>query len=150
MAINSVLYSSENEVWATPQDLFNRLNDEFHFDIDVCATPENAKCSKFFSPLDDGLSQDWQGVCWMNPPYGKKIGAWMKKAMEAKTTVVCLVPSRTDTKWWHDYAMKADEIRFIKGRLKFGNSKNSAPFPSAIIVFGKTHKDLKVCSMERG
>lgn len=74
----------------------------------------------------------------------------MKKAMEAKTTVVCLVPSRTDTKWWHDYAMKADEIRFIKGRLKFGNSKNSAPFPSAIIVFGKTHKYLKVCSMERG
>lgn len=150
MAINKVLYSSENEVWETPQDLFNRLNDEFHFDIDVCATPENAKCSKFFSPLDDGLSHDWQGVCWMNPPYGKKIGAWMKKAMEAKTTVVCLVPSRTDTKWWHDYAMKADEIRFIKGRLKFGNSKNSAPFPSAIIVFGKTNKDLKVCSMERG
>ena len=150
MAINKVLYSSENEVWETPQDLFNRLNDEFHFDIDVCATPENAKCSKFFSPLDDSLSQDWQGVCWMNPPYGKKIGVWMKKAMEAKTTVVCLVPSRTDTKWWHDFAMKANEIRFIKGRLKFGNSKNSAPFPSAIIVFGKTHKDLKVCSMERG
>lgn len=150
MAINSILYSSESEVWETPQDLFNMLDDEFHFDIDVCATPENAKCSTFFSPLDDGLSQDWKGVCWMNPPYGKKIGAWMKKAMEAKTTVVCLVPSRTDTKWWHDYAMKADEIRFIKGRLKFGNSKNSAPFPSAIIVFGKTHKDLKVCSMGRG
>ena len=150
MTINKVLYSSENEVWETPQDLFNRLNDEFHFDIDVCATPENAKCSKFFSPLNDGLSQDWQGVCWMNPPYGKKIGVWMKKDMEAKTTVVCLVPSRTDTKWWHDFAMKANEIRFIKGRLKFGNSKNSAPFPSAIIVFGKTHKDLKVCSMERG
>lgn len=150
MAINKVLYSSENEVWETPQDLFNMLNDEFHFDIDVCATSENAKCSKFFSPLDDGLSQDWQGVCWMNPPYGKKIGTWMKKAMEAETTVVCLVPSRTDTKWWHEYAMKASEIRFIKGRLKFGDSKNSAPFPSAIIVFGKTHKDLKVCSMERG
>lgn len=150
MAINKVLYSSENEVWETPQDLFNMLDDEFHFDIDVCATPENAKCSKFFSPLDDGLAQDWQGVCWMNPPYGKKIGAWMKKAMEAETTVVCLVPSRTDTKWWHEYAMKASEIRFIKGRLKFGDSKNSAPFPSAIIVFGKTHKDLKVCSMERG
>lgn len=150
MAINKVLYSSENEVWETPQELFNRLNDEFHFDIDVCATSENAKCSKFFSPLDDGLSQDWQGVCWMKPPYGKKIGAWMKKAMEAETTVVCLVPSRTDTKWWHEYIMKASEIRFIKGRLKFGDSKNSAPFPSAIIVFGKTHKDLKVCSMERG
>lgn len=72
MAINKVLYSSENEVWETPQELFNILNDEFHFDIDVCATAENAKCSKFFSPLDDGLSHDWQGVCWMNPPYGKK------------------------------------------------------------------------------
>lgn len=73
MAINKVLYSSENEVWETPQDLFNMLDDEFHFDIDVCATSENAKCSKFFPPpLDDGLSQDWQGVCWMNPPYGKK------------------------------------------------------------------------------
>ena len=150
MAINNILYSSESAVWETPQALFNKLNDEFHFDIDVCATPENAKCCKFFSPLDDGLSQDWQGVCWMNPPYGKKIVAWMKKALEAETTVVCLVPSRTDTKWWHEYAMKASEIRFIKGRLKFGDSKNSAPFPSAIIVFGKTHKDLKVCSMERG
>ena len=72
MTINKVLYSSESEVWETPQDLFNMLDDEFHFDIDVCATSENAKCSKFFSPLDDGLSQDWQGVCWMNPPYGKK------------------------------------------------------------------------------
>lgn len=72
MAINNILYSSESEVWETPQALFNKLNDEFHFDIDVCATPENAKCCKFFSPLDDGLSQDWQGVCWMNPPYGKK------------------------------------------------------------------------------
>lgn len=150
MAINNILYSSESVVWETPQALFNKLNDEFHFDIDVCATPENAKCCKFFSPLDDGLSQDWQGVCWMNPPYGKKIGAWMKKALEAETTVVCLVPSRTDTKWWHEYVMKASEIRFIKGRLKFGDSKNSAPFPSAIIVFGNTHKDLKVCSMERG
>lgn len=150
MAINKALYSSDNEVWETPQDLFNILDSEFHFDIDVCATAENAKCANFFSPLDNGLSQDWYGVCWMNPPYGKKIGSWMKKAMEAKTTVVCLVPARTDTKWWHEYAMKAKEIRFIKGRLKFGHSKNSAPFPSAVIVFGKTHNDLKICSMERG
>lgn len=142
MTISKVLYSSESEVWETPQDLFNRLNDEFHFDTDVCATSENAKCPKFFSPSMDGLRQDWQGVCWMNPPYGKKIGAWMKKAMEAEATVVCLVPSRTDTKWWHEYAMKASEIRFIKGRLKFGDSKNSAPFPSAIIVFRK--KILKI------
>ena len=135
MAINSVLYSSESEVWETPKDLFDKLDAEFHFDIDVCALPSNAKCTTFFTPEQDGLTQKWEGVCWMNPPYGRKIGAWMRKALEAKTTVVCLVPARTDTKWWHDYAMKASEIRFVKGRLKFGDSKNSAPFPSAIIVF---------------
>jgi phage N-6-adenine-methyltransferase len=150
MAINKVLYSSANEVWETPQDLFDSLDAEFHFDIDVCAMPSNAKCDKFYSPEMDGLQQDWQGVCWMNPPYGKKIGDWMRKALESKATVVCLVPSRTDTKWWHDYAMKATEIRFIKGRLKFGDSKNSAPFPSAIVIFRQTQDDLKVCSMEKG
>jgi hypothetical protein len=85
----------------------------------------------------DGLQQKWKGVCWMNPPYGKEIKKWMKKAYESSlegATVVCLVPSRTDTKWWHEYAMKG-EIEFIKGRLKFGGSKNSAPFPSAVVVF---------------
>lgn len=150
MAINKVLYSSESEVWETPKDIFDKLDTEFHFDIDVCALPSNAKCTTFFTPEQDGLKQKWKGVCWMNPPYGRNIGEWMRKALESNTTVVCLVPARTDTKWWHDYAMKASEIRFVKGRLKFGDSKNSAPFPSAIIVFGKTHKDLKVCSMERG
>ena len=87
----------------------------------------------------------------MNPPYGRKIGAWMRKALESNTTVVCLVPARTDTKWWHDYAMKASEIRFVKGRLKFGDSKNSAPFPSAIIVFReKNNENIKVTSFEKG
>lgn len=151
MAINSVLYSSESEVWETPKDLFDKLDTEFHFDIDVCALPSNAKCTTFFTPEQDGLKQKWEGVCWMNPPYGRKIGAWMRKALEAKTTVVCLVPARTDTKWWHDYAMKASEIRFVKGRLKFGDSKNSAPFPSAIIVFReKNNENIKVTSFEKG
>lgn len=151
MAINNVLYSSESEVWETPKDLFDKLDTEFHFDIDVCALPFNAKCTTFFTPDQDGLKQKWEGVCWMNPPYGRKIGAWMRKALEAKTTVVCLVPSRTDTKWWHEYAMKASEIRFVKGRLKFGDSKNSAPFPSAIIVFRKkNNENIKVTSFEKG
>ena len=149
--INKVLYSSESEVWETPKDLFDKLDTEFHFDIDVCALPSNAKCTTFFTQEQDGLKQKWEGVCWMNPPYGRKIGAWMRKALEAKTTVVCLVPARTDTKWWHDYAMKASEIRFVKGRLKFGDSKTSAPFPSAIIVFRKNNNEnIKVTSFEKG
>ena len=84
-----------------------------------------------------GYRTEWRGVCWMNPPYGRTIGNWMKKAYESSlegATVVCLVPARTDTGWWHNYAMKGD-IEFIKGRLKFGGSKNSAPFPSAVVVF---------------
>lgn len=134
----SVHFSSKTELWATPIDFFQKWSDSIGgFDLDVCANQENAKCSKFFSKEDDGLAQQWIGKCWMNPPYGKEIGRWMKKAYESSqegATVVCLVPSRTDTKWWHDYAMKG-QITFIKGRLKFGNSKNSAPFPSAVIVF---------------
>lgn len=149
MAISKALYSSESEMWETPQDLFDRLDKEFHFTVDVCALDSNTKCASFYSPDQDGLEQKWEGVCWMNPPYGRNIGEWMKKALESEATVVCLVPVRTDTKWWHDYAMKASEIRFVKGRLKFGDSKNSAPFPSAIIVFRQTQDDLKVCSMDK-
>ena len=151
MAISNVLYSSESEMWETPKALFDKLDTEFHFDIDVCALHSNAKCATFFTPEQDGLKQKWKGVCWMNPPYGRKIGEWMRKALESKTTVVCLVPARTDTKWWHEYAMKASEIRFVKGRLKFGDSKNSAPFPSAIIVFRKNNNEnIKVTSFEKG
>ncbi len=132
-----VHFSSGRNNWGTPQALFDILNEEFHFDLDVCATSENAKCKKYYSPEEDGLKQKWKGICWMNPPYGREIGKWMKKAFESAligTTVVCLVPARTDTAWWFDYCAKG-EIRFIKGRLKFGGSKNAAPFPSAIIVF---------------
>ena len=133
--INQGMFTSKTDQWATPQDFFDKLNEEFGFTLDVCALPENAKCSAYFSPEIDGLKQDWLGVCWCNPPYGRGIGEWIKKASQSEATVVCLVPARTDTAWWHDYAMKADDIRFIRGRLKFGGSKNSAPFPSAVLVY---------------
>jgi phage N-6-adenine-methyltransferase len=161
--MDSVHYSSTTDLWATPQEFFDKYNSMYNFTLDVCASHSNAKCSKYFTLEDDGLGQTWSGVCWMNPPYGdpehackpnckKKtcalrghhnlsykpgIGDWMRKAYESSlqgATVVCLVPSRTDTKWWHEYAMKGD-ITFIKGRLKFGDAKNSAPFPSAVILF---------------
>ena len=133
----SVHFSSATDVWATPQDYFDTIAREFAFDLDVCALPENAKCARYFTPEVDGLAQTWSGVCWMNPPYGRTIGLWMRKAHLASrqgVTVVCLVPARTDTRWWHDYAIKG-EIRFIKGRLKFGNAKTNAPFPSALVIF---------------
>jgi len=133
----AVHYSSKTELWETPQDFFNKLNDEFGFELDVCALPENAKCRKYYTPSENGLLQEWKGVCWMNPPYGRVIGEWVEKAYESAqdgATVVCLVPARTDTKWWHDYCMKG-EIRFVRGRLKFGGAKDNAPFPSAVVIF---------------
>ena len=139
MAINKGLFTSNADQWETPQCFFNKLNEEFNFEIDVCADDTNAKCDKYFTEEVDGLNQEWTGTCWMNPPYGRQIGKWIKKAYESSlegATVVCLIPARTDTKWWHEYCMKG-EIRLVKGRLKFGGSKNSAPFPSAVVVFGK-------------
>lgn len=134
-----VMFSSATDMWETPQDLFRALDAEFHFDIDVCAVKENAKCKKFFSPEQDGLSQEWRGVCWCNPPYGRKIGKWVRKAyLTAKTgntTVVALLPSRTDTKWFHEYIYGKAEIRFLRGRLKFGRAQNSAPFPSMVVIW---------------
>ena len=136
--INAGLLSSNTDKWATPQKFFDDCNAKYGpFDIDVCADAENAKCSVYFDKEVDGLKQEWVGKCWMNPPYGREIGKWMKKAYESAgsgTIVVCLVPARTDTRWWHDYAIKG-QITFIKGRLKFGGSKNSAPFPSAVVIF---------------
>ena len=132
-----VHFSSKTDLWYTPEDFYQKYNSVYNFETDVCATDENAKCEKYFTEETDGLSQKWEGVCWMNPPYGRTIKQWMKKAYESSlegATVVCLVPARTDTNWWHDYAMKGS-IEFIKGRLKFGGSKNSAPFPSAVVVF---------------
>lgn len=134
----SVHFSSASAEWETPQDLFDKYNAIYNFTVDVCATRENVKCQKYYSKAWNGLIQDWsKDICWMNPPYGREISQWMKKAYESAlegATVVCLVPSRTDTAWWWDYAMKG-QIDFIRGRLKFGGHKNSAPFPSAIVVF---------------
>jgi len=134
----NIHFKSETDMWATPQELFNGLNVEFKFDLDPCAIAENAKCKDFYTPEQDGLIQNWgQSAVFMNPPYGRAIKAWMQKAYESSlqgATVVCLVPARTDTAWWHDYAMKG-EIRLLRGRLKFGGHKNSAPFPSAVIIF---------------
>ncbi|MCM3704029.1 phage N-6-adenine-methyltransferase [Paenibacillus macerans] len=142
MSINKGLFTSTTDLWETPQDFFNSLNAEFKFETDVCALPENAKCETFYSPDDDGLSQNWGGVCWMNPPYGRNIGKWVKKAYESSlngATVVCLLPARTDTAWWHDYCMKG-EVRLVRGRLKFGGSEWNAPFPNAVVIFGKRAK----------
>ena len=135
-----VHYSSKTNEWSTPQDFFNELDKEFNFTLDPCSTRENAKCTKYFTVEDDGLKQDWsKDVVFMNPPYGREIKYWVQKAYEESlkgATVVCLIPARTDTTYWHDYIFgKADDIRFIKGRLKFGGSKNPAPFPSAIIIY---------------
>lgn len=135
-----VHYSSKSNEWATPQKLFDELNEEFNFTLDPCATDENAKCNKHFTIEDDGLSKDWsKDVVFMKPPYGREIKKWIKKAYEESlngATVVCLIPARTDTTYWHDFIFdKADDIRFLRGRLKFGNSKNSAPFPSAIVLY---------------
>lgn len=135
----AVHYSSATDEWETPQDFFDALDGEFGFGLDVCATPENAKCPRYYTREDDGLAREWRGVCWMNPPYGRAIGRWVRKAYESArdgATVVCLVPARTDTAWWHDYATRADEIRFVRGRLKFGGAKHNAPFPNAVLVFG--------------
>lgn len=135
--MNTVHFMSEKMDWGTPQELFDRLNQEFHFTLDVCALPENAKCKRFFSPKENGLQQKWASVCWMNPPYGREIEKWMEKALqesERGATVVCLVPARTDTEWWHKYALHG-EIRFIRGRVKFQGANATAPFPSAIVIF---------------
>lgn len=138
----SLMFSSATDLWSTPQDFFDELNNEFNFTLDVCALPENAKCSNFYTPQTDGLSQPWKGRVWCNPPYGREVGQWVRRGYSSRKTlvaevVVMLLPARTDTRWFHDYIYiygKA-EIRFIRGRLKFGGSKNAAPFPSMVVIF---------------
>lgn len=136
--LTSGLTSSNTDEWATPQDLFDALDATFHFTLDPCATPENAKCAKFYTKEQDGLKQDWGGaVIWCNPPYGREIGKWIQKCAEHRGVAVMLIPARTDTRWWHSYIDKNPDahVYFIKGRLKFGDGKNPAPFPSAIVVY---------------
>lgn len=128
--------------WETPQDFYDKLHREFKFTLDPCATKETAKCKKYYTENEDGLKQSWEGeTVFCNPPYGRAIGIWVEKcyteAQEIGTTVVMLIPARTDTKYFHDFIYNKAEIRFIKGRLKFGNANNSAPFPSMVVVFRK-------------
>ena len=140
-----VMYSSKTVEWATPQAFFNILNEEFHFTLDPCSTHENAKCKKHFTLAENGLEQDWSGeTVFCNPPYGRELPKWIAKcAMEAKkgTLIVMLIPARTDTRAFHDYIYKNAELRFIKGRLKFNDGKQGAPFPSMLAIFngGKNH-----------
>lgn len=139
---NRALFSSASGDWETPQELFDELDREFHFTLDAAATPANAKCRDFFTTGQNALHHAWPGRVFCNPPYGRELWKWVFQGYtEAlcclrNEVVVMLLPSRTDTQWWHDYVMKADEIRFIKGRLKFSGHKNPAPFPSCIVVFG--------------
>jgi len=143
MAFNKeVMFSSATEEWATPQNIFDTLDREFNFTLDPCSTDENHKCDAYFTKKDNGLAHSWVGhSVFMNPPYGTEIGKWVKKAWlsahKENTVVVCLLPARTDTKWFHKYCAQG-EIWFIKGRLRFGGSKNSAPFPSMVVIFPKT------------
>lgn len=140
--LNRALFSSATDRWATPQDTYDALHAEFGFALDACASDDNAKCDCYFTERSNGLLQEWTGfggAVWCNPPYGRTIGNWVAKAYKESVkgaTVVMLLPARTDTRWFQDYVLPyAAEIRFLRGRLKFGGSKNSAPFPSVVVVF---------------
>ena len=158
----SVHFSSNSNEWATPQRLFDRLNAIYGpFTLDPCATAESAKCAKFFTMADNGLEQSWQGeTVFMNPPYGRQIGKWIRKARQESNTlsgfpakVVCLIPARTDTAYWHDCIMTADEIVLLRGRVRFVGGASSAPFPSAVVVFetcGDTYPSLSTMSATQG
>jgi phage N-6-adenine-methyltransferase len=141
MTLNPSLYSSSKTDWGTPQFLFDRLNLEFNFDLDVCAVPANAKCKRYFTPEIDGLKQEWWArTAWLNPPYGRGIDQWVKKAWQEAENGHCkcvaLLPVRSDTKWWHHFVMKSNEIRLLTRRLTFEGAGNKAPFPAAIVVEG--------------
>ena len=140
--INKGLFSSNSNEWATPKDLFNNLNKKFNFTLDPCATDENHKCDKYYTIKQDGLKQSWEGECvFCNPPYGREINKWVKYCYEQhikhNITVVMLLPSRTDTRWFHDYIYHKSEIIFLKGRLHFNDGTNAAPFPSMIVIYHK-------------
>lgn len=150
-----VMFSSDKQDWGTPQKLFDELNNEFDFDLDVCAHDGNKKLDNYYSEEDNALEQPWKYSAFMNPPYERGVqDKFIEKAyMESLkgSRVVCLIPSRTDTRYFHNYVMKAEEIRFIKGRLHFSDSKNAAPFPSAIVIFHNHSNEYpKVSTYEPG
>jgi phage N-6-adenine-methyltransferase len=145
--VNNGMFSSLTDNWSTPPELFKSLDEEFHFTLDACATASNATVPNFYD--SDSLEKPWTGVVWCNPPYGREIGKWIRKGRQSAlegAIVVMLIPSRTDTRWWHEDVMLASDVRFIKGRLKFGGSKSSAPFPSAIVVFCQDAPKCPACT----
>ena len=140
----AVMFSSTSEEWATPRALLEVVRQEYPIALDVCATPENTACPAYFTKADNALRLPWTGCCWMNPPYGRGIGAWIAKAAQSAregATVVCLLPARTDTKWWHAHCQPILEehgtkrVTFLAGRLHFNEAETGAPFPSVIVVF---------------
>ena len=144
--INDAMFSSNTNEWATPQAFFDELNKEFDFTLDPCATPQNAKCARYFTKEIDGLAQSWRGeVVFCNPPYGRDISKWVAKAyaetLSGAKLVVLLIPARTDTAYFHDYIYKKHEIRFVRGRLHFNESKCAAPFPSMVVVMRGRNDD---------
>ena len=149
------LFSSKRQDWGTPWPFFNKINDEFDFALDAAASMENHKCDLFLT--EDSLSLPWDdlsggGAVWLNPPYGREIGRWIEKAYWESTKgciVVCLTFARTDTKWWHDWAMRAAEIRLVQGRIKFQDALNSAPAPSCLLVFDEERKTPRFSAIER-
>lgn len=136
--MDAVLFSSKYDSWTTPPDFFRRLDDEFKFNLDVASSEDNHLCSSFYTISDNALSKPWTGTCFCNPPYSRGLYKWIQYGYQQSllgNTIVFLIPSRTDTKWFHDFCLPFGEIRFIKGRLKFGGSHNSAPFPSMVVIF---------------
>jgi phage N-6-adenine-methyltransferase len=132
-----VYHKSQCATWETPPEVFGPLAAEFGFTLDVCAVPETAKCPRYFTPAEDGLAQVWEGVCWMNPPYGRGVEQWIRKAYESSltgATVVCLVKATPDTRWWHTYTPHA-EVRWVPGRVRFVGAPGPAPFPVCVVIF---------------
>jgi len=145
MKITKGLTSTGNIVAETPKYLFDKISSIFNFSLDVCALPENAKCESYYTPEDDGLSKPWRGGVWCNPPYGREISSWVKKAYEESqkeynSFVLMLLPARTDTKWWWEYVQGKATLFFIKGRVKFGDHNVGAPFPSVLALYMKEVK----------
>lgn len=141
---NKTLVSAKSIEWETPPEVFEPLNKEFHFTLDVCATASNRKCERYFSKTEDGLFQSWsKETCWMNPPFGRSVQLWVKKALEESlssgATTVCLIPAKTNTNWWHELVIGRAEVRFIRGRIKFirdGKQTTQAlPWPMAVLIF---------------
>lgn len=142
MNMTKGLTSTGNIVAETPKYLFDKISSIFNFSLDVCALPENAKCENYYTPKDDGLSKPWRGGVWCNPPYGREISSWVKKAYEESqkeynSFVLMLLPARTDTKWWWDWVQGKATLFFIKGRVKFGDHNVGAPFPSVLALYMK-------------